>query len=76
MIKVTIASTDERKTAIVEDTDSVKKILTDNGINYAKATLMLDGMILGAADINKTMKDLNVGADCIISVTIKMDNAA
>jgi hypothetical protein len=75
-IKVSLATPDGRKTALVDDNTSIKDVLNNNGVVYTKATLMLDGVILGAADINKTLAQMNVTSDCTISVTIKMDNAA
>jgi citrate lyase beta subunit len=78
MIKVTIAAPDERKTHLADPSESIKGILDVNKVNHMKATLMLDGVILGASDVNKTLSQMNVpdNTDCTLSVTIKMDNAA
>lgn len=73
--KVTIASVDERKSVITNGSESVREILDANGINYARATLMLDGVILSASDISKPLSEIGFNKDCTLSVTVKMDNA-
>jgi hypothetical protein len=78
MIKVTIAAPDERKTHLADKSETIKSILDTNQVNHMKATLMLDGVILRAEDINKSLEQMNVpdSTDTTLSVTIKMDNAA
>ena len=75
MIKVTISTVDERKTDIVDPSMTPKQVLDKNGITYARATLMIDGIILDATTVNKPLNVLTSGEDCMLAVSIKMDNA-
>ena len=75
MTKVTLSTPDSRNAVMVEDDQSIKEILDDNGINYSRASVMIDGMTLTADQLRKTLSDLGTVGDCIIATCVKMDNA-
>lgn len=75
MIKVTVSTVDERKTIITDETKTPKQVLDEAGINYTRATLMIDGIILDATTVNKPLNVLTTGDECMLAVSIKMDNA-
>ena len=75
MIKVNISTIDERKSTIVDAGLTPKQILNQEGINYQRATLMLDGLVLDAGTANLPLADLHIVDECYLAVSIKMDNA-
>ena len=75
MTKVTLSTVDTRKTVFVEDASSVQQILNDNGVNYATASIMIDGMTLTPDRLRQSLADLGATGECTIATVIKMDNA-
>lgn len=75
MVKVNISTIDERKSVIVDEGMSPKQVLDQEGINYQRATLMLDGLVLDAGTANKSIAALGINEECALAVSIKMDNA-
>lgn len=76
MTKVTIAAPDNRKTVMVSDDKSVKDILDENGINYSRASVIVDGCMLTPAQLRQTLTELGATGTCTIAVCVKLDNAA
>lgn len=75
MVKVTVTTVDDRQVVMAPESSTVREVLDNNGINYSHATLMIDGIILNAQTVNCTLDELKAGEECIIAVTVKMDNA-
>lgn len=75
MVKVNISTIDERKSVIVDEGMSPKQVLDQENINYQRATLMLDGLVLDAGTANKSLASLGINVECALAVSIKMDNA-
>ena len=75
MTKVTLSTVDSRNSLIVEDATSVQQILQDNGVNYATASVMIDGMTLTPDRLRQSLADLGATGECTIATVIKMDNA-
>lgn len=75
MVKVTISTVDERKTVMAAESATIREILDSNSINYTRATLMIDGIILDANTVNSSLESLHAGEECTIACSVKMDNA-
>lgn len=75
MVKVTLGSNTERKQVIVSEDKTVKEIFQENDMDYTTGALMLDGVPVTAAQINMSLKDLNVSESCFLIVTVKSDGA-
>lgn len=75
MTKVTLSTVDTRKNVIVEDATTVQQILQDNGVNYATASVMIDGMTLTPNRLRQSLADLGATGECTIATVVKMDNA-
>ena len=75
MTKVTLSTVDSRNSLIVEDSKTVKEILQDNGVNYATASVMIDGMTLTPDRLRQSLADLGATGECTIATVVKMDNA-
>ena len=76
MIKVTIGTNTDRDTVIVEPTKTLKSLFEDQGIDYSRGTIHLDGAALKPGDLGKTLADMNVTEKCFLISVIKVDNAA
>lgn len=72
---VTLATPDNRSTVRIDDTMSIEDLLKQNNVNYSRASIMLDGTPLPTADLQKSLKDLEAGSNCTISVCVKLQNA-
>jgi hypothetical protein len=75
IIKVTIGTNTERKTVTVDNNESIKKVLTDNAVNYASCVIHLDGMPLNVSELNGTFADLNITDECSLLAVVKASNA-
>ena len=75
MIKVTLSNNTNRVTVLVPETDTIKDTLQNNNIIIGAGTLSLDGMPLGAGDINKTFAQMNITDSCFLVSIVKSDNA-
>lgn len=76
MVKVQVLTTAGRKSDMFAEHQTPKEILEYFDVDYSVATNSLDGVRLGIADMNKSLKDLGVGEECRISSIVKIDNAA
>ena len=80
MIKVTLGNNVTRKAVIVDETNPLRQTLEENGIDYARGTMHLDGSSLNPGDLNKTFAELGYdGAEgrdkCFLLNVVKADNA-
>lgn len=76
MVKVTLITNNPRKVVMAEETKTVKQIMDENDVNYGNASVSIDGGVLNAGEINKSLSDLGVKEKVVISVLAHKDNAA
>lgn len=76
MVKVNLLTTGGRKSDMFAEHQTPREILEYFGVDYESATNTIDGVRLGIGDMDKSLKDLGVGAECRISSIVKIDNAA
>ena len=76
MVKVNLLTTGGRKSDMFAEHQTPREVLEYFGVDYASATNTIDGVRLGIGDMDKSLKDLGVGAECRISSIVKIDNAA
>ena len=76
MVKVNLLTTGGRKSDMFAEHQTPREILEYFGVDYASATNTIDGVRLGIGDMDKSLRDLGVGAECRISSIVKIDNAA
>ena len=76
MFRLTIASADSRNTDIVDDNITPKQALENAGINYTRATVILDGCTMTPEKMNKSFRDLGIAGDATLAVCVKLDNAS
>ena len=72
---ITISSPDRRTEVNVSEDTAIAQILKDQGINFAKASVLVDGSTLGNDSLSKSLKDLGAVNGSVISVCVKLQNA-
>lgn len=72
---VTLATPDNRSTIRTDENTTIEELLKQNSVNYSRASIMLDGTPLPNDQLKKSLKELSAGADCTISVCVKLQNA-
>lgn len=75
MVKVTVGNNIKRNAVIVDSTTTLRSVLKDNGIDYPRGTMHLDGCPLAPGDLDKTFNDLGIGEECWLLNVVKADNA-
>jgi hypothetical protein len=76
MYPLRIASPSVRKTVSVAPDETPKQTLDQHNVAYEKAQIMLNGLILTAADMNSLYTALGLTeTGGTLSVTAKMDNS-
>lgn len=73
-VKVIGASAD-RKQIIVDASTTIKECFDRAGINRGNSAIYLDGIPVGAAEINATLADMHVSEGCTLSAITKSDAA-
>ena len=80
MIQVTIGNNVKREACLVDENTTLRTVLEDNGIDYTRGTMNLDGCSLKPGDLDETFKSLGfdgtVGHNkCFLLNVVKADNA-
>lgn len=75
MLNITVGTNTSRKKVVVAPNTTLRKILSDNGVNTSVGTLSIDGTILSSSDLDKTLEELNVANNAYIIQVAKADNA-
>lgn len=77
MINLSVRTTTERKTVIVNKEDTVKQILADAEIDAAGKTFQLNGTPLSATDLVASLEALGVedGSSAMLVAAVKADSA-
>ena len=77
MIRIRLVTTANQEIINASEEATVREILADNDIvSLAGAVTALDGCNLTAGDIDKTLPELGVEDECVLSVVVKTANAA
>lgn len=75
MVKVNVLTNNKRSTVIANDTDTLRKILTEEGVEIGRGGLTIDGIPLQIGDLDKTISALGVGDNFSVYQVVKADNA-
>ena len=73
---ITVAGPDTRTEVNANEDSTIAAILQEQGINYANASVMIDGVTLASDTLSKTLKEAGVIAGSTIAVCVKLQNAA
>lgn len=71
MITLTITTTTNRKTVIVDGTKTVKAILDEQGINYTESAIHLEGLPLNTNEMGQPIGELVSGDTAMLNVIVR-----
>ena len=76
MIRLTIGTNTEKTSVIVQPTDTLADVLTDNNVNTASSAIHLNGSLIPGCDL-ETFEDLGVEDDseAMLIAVVKADSA-
>jgi len=73
MIRVIIGTNTNRKSITVDPSRTLKSVLDENGIDYSRGGIHLDGLAVGGEGLNKSFTDHGIDEDCILIAVVKGD---
>ena len=76
MIKVTLITNAGRKTVLVPNDTTPRKVFDDNSVNYGVGKPAIDSVPMGIGDMDRSFADLGVNESCYLTCVVKADNAA
>lgn len=75
MVKVTVGTNTKRSNVTVNGDTKLKKVLQDEGIDYSKGTIHLDGATIKPGDLDKTFDELGITETAYLISVVKADSA-
>lgn len=73
MIKVIVGTNTSRKSVMVDPSRTLKSVLEENGVDYSRGGIHLDGLAVGGEGINRTFAEHGITEDCILISVVKGD---
>ncbi len=73
MIKVTIGTNTSRKQVTVDPSRTLKDVLDENGIDYSRGGIFLDGLSVGGEALNKSFTEHEIAEECLLVSVVKGD---
>lgn len=73
---ITVSSPDNRSEVTVSEDTTIAQILKDQNIDFAKASVMVDGNTIAGDALMKSLKDLGAINGSVVAVCVKLRNAA
>lgn len=75
MVQVTVGTTTNRVKRNYAGDTTIRNILEDNAIDYAVATIMLDGVNIKVNEMDLTLNELNKTEKCMLIAIVKAESA-
>lgn len=75
MIRVTVGTNVKRESVIVNDNTTLRSVLEQQGVDYTRGNLTLDGATLQPGALDKTFADFGISEKCFLFQIVKADNA-
>lgn len=75
MVKVTVGNNVKRNSVIVPGNTTLRAVLEQEGIDYTRGNMHLDGSSLNPGDLDKTFNDFGITEKCFLLNVVKADNA-
>ena len=75
MLRVTVGNNVSRENVTVNDQTTLRSVLEQQGIDYTRGSLTLDGSTLQAGALDKTFADFGIKEKCFLMQIVKADNA-
>lgn len=76
MVQVIVGNNVKRKTVVVSPETTLRTVLEENNIDYARGVMHLDGASLNPGDLDKSFATLGITEKCYLLNVVKADNAA
>lgn len=73
MINVIVGTNTNRKQVQVAPTRTLKSVLDENGIDYSRGGIHLDGLAVAGEGLNRSFQDHGITEDCILIAVVKGD---
>jgi hypothetical protein len=74
-IKLTVGNNVKRNTVMVDDSVTLRTVLEEQGIDYTRGGMHLDGASLQPGDLDKSFADFGISSSCFLLNVTKTDNA-
>lgn len=75
MIKVMVGNNIDKKRIVIDENVTLRSCLEENGIEYTRGMMHLDGATLRPGDLDKTFADFGITDKCFLLSVTKTDNA-
>ena len=75
MIRVTVGNNVKRENVIVNDNTTLRSVLEQQGVDYTRGNLTLDGSTLQPGALDKTFAEFGIKEKCVLMQIVKADNA-
>lgn len=75
MVQVTVGTTTNRIKKNYPASTTIRNILEDNAIDYAVATVMLDGVNIKVNEMDSSLESLNKTEKCMLIAVVKAEAA-
>ena len=75
IIKSVVGNNMKRNTVMVDDSLTLRQVLEEQGVDYTRGTMHLDGASLQPGDLDKTFADFGIKSQCYLLNVVKADNA-
>lgn len=75
MVQVTVGTTTNRTKKNYPASTTIRAILEDNAIDYAVATVMLDGVNIKVNEMDSSLESLNKTEKCMLIAVVKAEAA-
>lgn len=75
MVKVNVVNNVKRSSVIVDENTTLRKVLTDEGIEINRGGITLDGIPLQVGDLDKSFASLGLHTEASLFQVVKADNA-
>ena len=76
MVQVIVGNNVKRNTVVVSPETTLRTVLEENNIDYARGVMHLDGASLNPGDLDKSFAALGITEKCYLLNVGKADNAA
>ena len=73
MIRVTVGNNVKRENVIVNDNTTLRSVLEQQGIDYTRGNLTLDGSTLQPGALDKTFAEIGIKEKCFLMQIVKAD---
>ena len=73
MIKVTVGNNVNRNTVIIDEETTLRNCLEENGVDYTRGTMHLDGSTLNPGALAKSFDRFGITEKCYLLNVVKAD---